>query len=175
MAHIQAVRGISPVIGENCYIAPNATVVGEVIMGNYCSVWFNAVVRGDVHYIHIGDYTNIQDGAIIHCSYQVAPTKIGNYVSVGHGAMIHGCTLEDNCLIGMGAIVMDNAVVQNHAIVAAGAIVLENTVVESGYLYAGIPAKKIKPLDDKLKAMLNRIPNNYPKYASWFMEEKSEN
>ena len=174
MALIKSVRGFSPVIGQNCFLAENATIVGEVVMGNFCSVWFNAVIRGDVHYIHIGNYTNIQDGAIIHCTYQTSPTKIGNHVSIGHGAMVHGCTLEDKTLVGMGAIVMDNAVVQTESIVAAGSIVLENTIVESGFLYAGIPAKKIKPLDDKLKAMLNRISNNYPKYASWFMENQEQ-
>ena len=171
MALIRPVRGISPVIGENCFLAENATVVGEVVMGNNCSVWFNTVVRGDVHYIHIGDNTNIQDNAVIHCTYQKAPTKIGSRVSIGHNAIVHGCTLEDDVLIGMGAIVMDNAIVQKGSIVAAGAIVLEGTIVESGYLYAGIPAKKIKPLDDKLKEMLTRISGNYITYAGWFKDE----
>ncbi len=171
MAVIRSVRGIAPVIGANCFVAENATIVGEVIMGAQCSVWFNAVIRGDVHYIHIGDQTNIQDGAIIHCTYQKAPTKIGSRVSIGHRAIVHGCTLEDDCLIGMGAIVMDHAVVQSGAIVAAGAIVLENTVVEAGYLYAGVPAKKIKPVDDKLREMLGRISGNYITYAGWFQAE----
>ncbi|MCU0448320.1 MAG: gamma carbonic anhydrase family protein [Bernardetiaceae bacterium] len=168
MALIKPVRGIHPVFGRECFLAENATVVGEVTMGDYCSVWFNAVVRGDVHYIKIGDYTNIQDGAVIHCTYQTAPTTIGSRVSVGHGAIVHGCTVEDEVLIGMGAMVLDHAVVQTGAVIAAGAVVLERTVVEAGYLYAGVPAKKIKPVDDKLREMLTRIAGNYVKYAGWF-------
>ncbi len=168
MPVIQAVRGIIPHIGEDCFIAENATIVGEVEIGNHCSIWFNAVVRGDVNRIIIGNDTNIQDGAIIHCTYQTAPTHIGNRVSIGHGAIVHGCTLEDDTLIGMGAIVMDNALIRSGTMIAAGAVVLENTQTEAGWLYAGVPAKKIKPLDDKLKAMLSRISGNYHKYASWF-------
>ena len=174
MALIKSVRGFKPKWGENCYLTENATVVGDVVMGNDCSVWFNAVIRGDVNAIRIGDKCNIQDGAVIHCTYEKAATTIGNNVSIGHQAMVHGCTIEDNVLIGMGAIVMDHAVVQEGSLVAAGAIVLENTVVESGYLYAGIPAKKIKPLDDKLKAVFARTANNYVKYASWFQDADAE-
>ncbi|WP_250632662.1 gamma carbonic anhydrase family protein [Rhodoflexus caldus] len=171
MALIKAVNGVMPVIGENCFLADNATVVGQVTMGANCSVWFNAVVRGDVNSITIGHTTNIQDGAVIHCTYQRAATVIGNRVSIGHNAIIHGCTLEDDVLVGMGAIVMDHAVVQKGAFIAAGAIVLENTVCEAGYLYAGIPAKKIKPIDDKLRDILQRTPGNYVMYSRWFMEE----
>ncbi|MCU0392830.1 MAG: gamma carbonic anhydrase family protein [Thermoflexibacter sp.] len=173
MALIKSVNGISPVFGENCYLAENATVVGEVIMGNDCSVWFNAVIRGDVNSITIGNQTNIQDGAVIHCTYQKAKTVIGHRVSIGHNAIVHGCTLEDDTLIGMGAIVMDNAVVQTGAIIAAGAVVLEQTIVEAGWLYAGIPAKKIKPVDENLKEMLSRIAGNYIMYAQWFQESEN--
>jgi len=169
MALILPVNGISPKFGTNCYLAENATVVGNVTMGDDCSVWFTAVVRGDVHYIKIGDKVNIQDGAIIHCTYQKSPTTIGSFVSIGHRAIVHGCTIEDNVLIGMGAIVMDNAVVKKNAIIAAGSVVLENTVVESGTIYGGIPAKKIKDLDEKnFKHLIERIGNNYIMYASWF-------
>lgn len=155
-------------MGHDCYIAENATLVGDVIMGNECSVWFNAVIRGDVNSIRIGNKTNIQDGAVIHCTYQRAATTIGNNVSVGHNAIVHGCTVEDNVLIGMGAIVMDNAVVQQNCIVAAGAIVLENTVCESGYIYAGIPAKKVKQLSPEQVAGLAKTANNYVMYSGWF-------
>ncbi len=168
MALILSVKGISPVFGENCFLAPNATLVGEVVLGNACTVWFNAVIRGDVNKIIIGDQANIQDGAIIHGTYQTASTHIGNRVSIGHAALVHGCTLEDDSLVGMGAIIMDHAVVEKEAFVAAGAVVLENTVVESGYLYAGTPAKKIRKLNQKNKDMLTRIAGNYTKYASWF-------
>lgn len=168
MALVLPVRGIHPEFGINCYLADNATVVGEVSIGDNCSVWFNAVVRGDVHYIKIGNNTNIQDGAVIHCTYQKAPTIIGNSVSIAHNAIIHGCTIEDNVLIGMGAIVMDHALVQSGSIVAAGAVVLENTIVESGYIYAGTPAKRIKKVSDKMKEVFSRTSNNYIKYAKWF-------
>ncbi|MCC5944503.1 MAG: gamma carbonic anhydrase family protein [Bernardetiaceae bacterium] len=171
MALIRSVRGISPKFGKSCFIAENATIVGEVEMGDHCSIWFNAVVRGDVHYIKIGDYTNIQDNATIHGTYQKAPTTIGSHVSIAHNAVVHGCTIQDYALIGIGAIVMDNAIVESGAIVAAGAVVLENTVVESGYIYAGVPAKKLKPVGDR-KEMLERISKNYLKYASWFDEKQ---
>ncbi|MCS6967853.1 MAG: gamma carbonic anhydrase family protein [Cytophagales bacterium] len=171
MALIKPVNGIMPVIGKHCFLADNATIVGQVTLGDYCSVWFNAVVRGDVNTITIGHTTNIQDGAVIHCTYQRAATVIGNRVSIGHNAIIHGCTLEDDVLIGMGAIVMDHAVVQKGAFVAAGAVVLENTICQAGFLYAGVPAKKIKPIDDKLREILQRTPNNYLLYSRWFMEE----
>jgi gamma-carbonic anhydrase len=167
MALIQTVKGVSPKMGKNCFLAENATVIGDVVMGDECSVWYNAVVRGDVHSIRIGNKTNIQDGAIIHCTYQKAATVIGNEVSIGHNAIVHGCTLEDRVLIGMGAIVMDHVVVQTGAIVAAGAVVLENTVVEAGYIYAGIPAKKVKPVGEELAKIFDRTANNYVMYKEW--------
>jgi carbonic anhydrase/acetyltransferase-like protein (isoleucine patch superfamily) len=158
-------------MGENCFLADNATVIGEVSMGRDCSVWFQAVVRGDVHYIKIGDKVNIQDGAILHCTYQKAPLNIGNNVSIGHRALVHGCTIEDNVLIGMGAIVMDHALVKKNTIIAAGAIVLENTVCEENSIYAGIPAKKVKSLDEAtFKNQIERISNNYVMYSGWFKE-----
>lgn len=168
MALLKSVNGVAPILGEDCYLAENATVIGEVKMGKSCSVWFNAVVRGDVNSITIGDYTNIQDGAVIHCTYKKAGTSIGNYVSIGHNAIIHGCQISDNVLIGMGAIVMDKANVGSFAIVAAGAVVLENTVVESGYIYAGIPAKKIKKVSEDMKRNMLQTANNYLKYSRWF-------
>jgi gamma-carbonic anhydrase len=168
MALIKPVRGIHPKFGENCFLAENATVVGEVTMGDNCSVWFNAVIRGDVHSITIGNNTNIQDGAVIHCTYQKAKTVIGNNVSIAHNAIVHGCTLEDNVLIGMGAIVMDDAVVQSGCIIAAGAVVLAGTICEAGHIYAGMPAKKVKPVGDELKDIFSRTANNYVMYAKWF-------
>lgn len=170
MALMKSVRGHSPQYGKNCFFAENATIVGEVVMGDNCSVWFNAVVRGDVHSITIGNNTNIQDGAVIHCTYQKAKTVIGNNVSIAHNAIVHGCTIEDNVLVGMGAIVMDHAVVQSGAIVAAGAVVLAGTVVESGYIYAGMPAKKIKPVGEEMKEIFSRTANNYIMYAKWYEE-----
>ena len=157
-------------MGEKCFSAENATIVGDVLMGDNCSVWFNAVIRGDVNYIRIGNNTNIQDGAVIHCTYQYAATEIGNNVSIGHNALVHGCKLHDHVLIGMGAIVMDHVVVEEYVIIAAGTIVLENTVCESGYLYAGIPARKIKPLTDQQKDLLNELPSRYIMYSNWFTE-----
>jgi carbonic anhydrase/acetyltransferase-like protein (isoleucine patch superfamily) len=168
MPVILPVKDKSPKWGEDCFIAENATIVGDVIMGDKCSVWFNAVIRGDVHYIKIGNNTNIQDGAVIHATYLYAPTNIGNNVSIGHNALVHGCTLHDHVLIGMGAIVMDHVVVEPYVIIAAGSVVLEKTICESGFLYAGTPAKKIKPLSDEQKEMLNRLPNNYIMYSGWF-------
>ena len=168
MPLILPVKGISPKFGIDCFIADNATIVGDVVFGEKCSVWFNAVIRGDVNFIKIGDNTNVQDGAVIHCTYQGASTTIGSNVSIGHNALVHGCTLQNYLLIGMGAIVMDHAVVEEFVIIAAGAIVLEKTICESGYLYAGIPAKKIKPLTDEQKEMLKRLPQNYIMYSGWF-------
>lgn len=160
-----------PTFGENCFFAENSTIVGNVVMGDNCSVWFNAVVRGDVHYIKMGNKVNIQDGAVIHCTYQKHPTNIGNNVSIGHNAIVHGCTIEDDVLIGMGAIVMDNVVVGSNSIIAAGAVVLENTVVEAGSVYAGVPAKKVKDINQQLvKGEIERIANNYIMYADWFRE-----
>jgi carbonic anhydrase/acetyltransferase-like protein (isoleucine patch superfamily) len=169
MATILAVQGKEPQFGENCFVAPNATIVGDVIMGTECSVWFNAVIRGDVHYIKMGNKVNVQDGAIIHCTYLKHPTNIGNNVSIGHNAMVHGCTIHDNVLIGMGSIVMDGCVVHSNSIIAAGAVVLEGTIVEAGSIYAGVPAKKVKAVsEDLINGEINRISNNYVKYASWF-------
>jgi len=172
MALIKSVNGKHPSFGEKCYLAENATVVGDVQMGESCSVWFNAVVRGDVHSIRIGNKVNIQDGAIIHCTYQKASTSIGNNVSVGHNAIVHGCTVHDNVLIGMGAIVMDHAVVHSNCIIAAGAVVLENTVIEPNSIYAGVPAKKVKSIDaEQTQRLIEGIANNYLMYSTWFEEE----
>jgi len=168
---IKSVKGISPEIGKDCYIAENATIVGDVVLGDQCSVWFNAVIRGDVHYIKIGNKVNIQDGAIIHCTYQKHPTIIGNNVSIGHNAIVHGCTIHDNVLIGMGAIVMDNCVVQSNSIIAAGAVVTQNTHVEAGTIYAGVPAKKVKDISQELiSGEIDRISNNYIMYSGWFKD-----
>jgi carbonic anhydrase/acetyltransferase-like protein (isoleucine patch superfamily) len=169
MALFKTVNGESPEYGEECYFAENATIVGKVSMGNQCSVWFNAVVRGDVNSITMGNKVNIQDGAVIHCTYQKAATTIGNNVSIGHNALVHGCTIHDNVLIGMGSIVMDNCVVESNSIVAAGAVLLEGTHVESGSVYAGVPAKKVKQISKELlEGEVQRIANNYVMYASWF-------
>ncbi len=172
MGLIKTVLGKTPVLGKNCYLADNATLIGDIQAGDDCSFWFQCVVRADVNAIRIGNKVNIQDGAVIHCTYQKCATTIGNNVSIGHKAIVHGCTIHDNVLIGMGAIVMDNAIVEKYAIVAAGAIVLENTVVESGYIYAGIPAKKIKKVEDsKIKQLIERTVDNYVLYSTWFQEE----
>lgn len=169
MALILSVLDKTPQMGVKCFIAPNATIVGNVTMGDECSVWFNAVVRGDVHYIKIGNKANVQDGAVIHCTYQKNPTNIGNNVSIGHNAIVHGCTIHDNVLIGMGAIVMDKCIVHSNSIIAAGAVVLEGTVIEEGTIYAGIPAKKVKKISQELiSGEINRIAENYIHYASWF-------
>ncbi|WP_299487854.1 gamma carbonic anhydrase family protein [uncultured Allomuricauda sp.] len=169
---IQPVRGKSPSIGEDCFIAENATIVGEVTMGDHCSIWFNAVLRGDVHYIKMGNKVNVQDGAVIHCTYKKSPTTIGNNVSIGHNAIVHGCTVKDNVLVGMGAILMDDCVVESNSIIAAGAVVTQGTHVEAGSIYAGMPAKKIKEVSPELSAgEIDRIANAYVKYASWFKEE----
>lgn len=171
MSLIKSVRGFTPQWGTRCYFAETATVIGDVVMGDDCSVWFNAVVRGDVHSIRIGNRVNIQDGAVIHCTYQTAPTTIGNRVSIGHNALVHGCTLEDNVLIGMGAIVMDHVVVKSGSIIAAGAVVLENSVVESGWIWAGVPAKPVKQVSAELvKGQIDRIADNYLMYSGWYQE-----
>lgn len=171
---IKTVKGKMPKIPKSCYVAENATIVGDVAMGEDCSVWFNAVVRGDVHYINIGNKVNIQDGVIIHCTYQKHPTQIGNNVSIGHQAIVHGCTICDNVLIGMGAIVMDGCIVESNSIVAAGAVVTQGTIVESGTIYAGVPAKKVKDIDQSdFAGEIERISNNYVMYSGWFKEEKS--
>ena len=171
MALIKPVKGIFPQFGNDCYLAENATVVGDVVMGDECSVWFQAVVRGDVHSIRMGNKVNVQDGAVIHCTYEQAPTTIGNNVSIGHRAIVHGCTIKDNVLVGMGAIVMDHAVVEENVLIAAGAVVLENSHLESGHIYAGVPAKKVKALSpDTFKNTVERIANNYLMYSGWFKE-----
>jgi len=172
MPLIKTVQGKHPQIPEDCYVAENATIVGDVTLGSQCSIWFNAVIRGDVHYIKIGNKVNIQDGAIIHATYQKSPTTIGNNVSIGHNAMVHGCTIQDNVLIGMGSIVMDDCVIESNSIIAAGAVVTKNTIVKSGSIYAGVPAKKVKDISKELiSGEIDRIANNYVKYSSWFKEE----
>ncbi len=169
MPIILPVNGISPQWGNDCFIAPNASIIGDVFMGNQCSVWFNAVIRGDVNSIRMGNKVNIQDGAVIHCTYQKTKTILGNNVSVGHNAIVHGCVIEDNVLVGMGAIIMDNAHIGSHCIIAAGAVVLENTRVEPGTIYAGVPAKKVKDISPELiQGEIQRIADNYIKYSNWF-------
>ena len=171
MALIKSVKGKTPIFGNDVYLAENATVVGEVEMGDNCSVWFSAVVRGDVNSIKIGNKVNIQDGAVVHCTYKKAATIIGNNVSVGHNALVHGCEIKDNVLIGMGAIVMDGVVVESNSIVAAGAVVLEGTHIESGIIYAGVPAKKVKDLNEEQTArLIEGISDNYVLYSSWFKD-----
>ena len=169
MALIKSCRGKTPVFGDNCWFAENATIVGEVKMGNDCSVWFNSVIRGDVNSIRIGDKVNVQDGAVIHCTFEKTKVNIGNNVSIGHNALVHGCEIRDNVLIGMGAIVMDHCVVQSNCIIAAGAVLLEGTKTEEWSVYAGVPAKKVKTLSpDLFEGEVKRIANNYVKYSSWF-------
>lgn len=169
MPVILPVEGKKPAWGKNCFIAPNATIVGDVVMGDECSVWFNAVIRGDVHYIRIGNRVNIQDLAMIHCTYQKAPTEIGDNVSIGHSAIVHGCTIHHDVLIGMGAIVMDHCIVESRSIIAAGAVLLENTHVKEGSIYAGVPAKKVKEIDVTLfEGEIQRIARNYLMYSRWF-------
>ena len=169
MALIKECRGFEPQIGEDCWIAENATLVGDLIIGNQCSVWFNAVIRADVNSIRIGNSVNIQDGAVLHCTYEKTKVDIGDNVSIGHNALIHGCRIESNVLIGMGAIVMDNCYIESNTIVAAGAVLLEGTRVESWSIYAGVPAKKVKTLSKELfKGEVERISKNYIKYSSWF-------
>lgn len=171
MALIKTVKGIAPVFGADCYLAENATVVGDVIMGDNCSIWFNAVIRGDVNSIRMGNKVNVQDGAVIHCTYQKTKTIIGNNVSIGHNALVHGSTIHDNVLIGMGSIVMDNCEIGSNSIIAAGAVLTENTKVEAGSVYAGVPAKKIKDINQELiHGEIDRIAANYMMYASWFKE-----
>jgi carbonic anhydrase/acetyltransferase-like protein (isoleucine patch superfamily) len=165
---IKEVNGKYPQIPEDCFVAENATIIGDVTLGAQCSIWYNAVVRGDVHYIKIGNKVNIQDGAVIHCTYQKHPTEIGNNVSIGHNAIVHGCRVNDNVLIGMGAIVMDNCVIGSNCIIAAGAVVTQNTVVEPGSIYAGVPAKKVKEINESdFAGEIERISNNYVMYSSW--------
>ena len=175
MAIIKILNGHTPKFGKNCFLADNAAIIGDVEMGNDCSIWFGAVLRGDVHSIRIGNKVNIQDNATIHATYKKSPTNIGNNVSIAHNAVIHGCTIKDNVLIGMGAIVLDDAVVESNTIVAAGSVVTKGTVVESGWVYAGTPAKKMKQLGEELlKGEVERIVNAYSMYASWYEDENQE-
>lgn len=170
MALILPVKGVSPTLGDNCWLAPNATVVGDVTMGKDCTVWFNAVVRGDVNAIIMGDRVNIQDGAVIHCTYQKTKTTIGNNVSIAHNAIVHGCTIEDKVLVGMGAIIMDGAHIGTGSIIAAGAIITQNTIVPPNSIYAGNPAKFLKSVTPELEEVFMRTANNYVMYAEWFKE-----
>lgn len=169
MMIIRELNGNKPQFGKNCFFAENAVIIGEVTMGNECSIWYNAVIRGDVHYIKMGNKVNVQDGAVIHATYKSSPTNIGNNVSIGHNAIVHGCTIHDNVLIGMGAIIMDDSVVESNCIIAAGAVVTKNTIVKSGSVFAGVPAKKIKDISEELSSgEIERIANNYVKYAKWY-------
>ncbi|MFT4682838.1 MAG: carbonic anhydrase/acetyltransferase-like protein (isoleucine patch superfamily) [Flavobacteriales bacterium] len=169
MALLLDVKGVSPIFGADCWLAPNATICGNVTTGNHCSFWFNAVVRGDVHSITIGDRVNIQDGAVIHCTYKKAATVIGNNVSIGHNALVHGCTIHDHVLIGMGSIVMDNCIIESGSIIAAGAVLLEGTHVTAGSIFAGVPAKKVKSIDAASSvANLEKLASNYVMYSGWF-------
>ena len=162
-------RDFTPSFGANCFLAENATIIGDVVMGDDCSVWFQAVVRGDVNFIRIGNKVNIQDGAVLHCTYQKTKVNLGNNVSIGHNAIVHGCTVHDNVLIGMGAIVMDNCEIGSNTIIAAGAVVTEGTKVPSGCIFAGVPAKKVKDISEELiHGEIDRIANNYLMYSSWF-------
>ena len=175
MALIKKLNGHTPKFGKNCFLADNAAIIGDVEMGDDCSIWFGAVLRGDVHSIRIGNKVNIQDNATIHATYKKSPTNIGNNVSIAHNAVIHGCTIKDNVLIGMGAIVLDDAVVESTTIVAAGSVVTKGTVVESGWVYAGTPAKKMKQLGEELlKGEVERIVNAYSMYASWYEDENQK-
>ena len=168
---IKELRGVKPVFGKDCFFAENCVIIGDVTMGDQCSIWYNAVIRGDVHYIKLGNKVNVQDGVVIHATYKKSPTNIGNNVSIAHNAIIHGCTIHDNVLIGMGAIIMDDCVLESNCIIAAGAVVTKNTIVRSGSVYAGMPAKKIKNINEELiSGEIDRISNNYVKYASWYKE-----
>jgi len=172
MAIIKTVRGLTPQFGNNSFLADNAVVVGDVVAGDDCTIWFGAIVRGDVNFIRIGNKVNIQDQAVIHCTYQTAGTTIGNNVSIGHSAIVHGCTLEDNVLVGMGAIIMDHVLVKSNSIIAAGAVVLENTIIEEGSIYAGVPAKKVKDISqEQASRLITRTANNYVMYSEWFKEK----
>ena len=171
MALIKELLGKTPKIGENTFLAETATVIGDVEMGKDCSIWFNAVIRGDVHYIKMGNKVNVQDNAMLHCTYEKFPLEIGNNVSIGYNAIVHGCKIRDNVLIGMGAIVMDDCLVESNSIVGAGSVVTQGTIIKSGEVWGGIPAKKIKDLSSELlEGEVNRIANNYVKYSSWYKD-----
>ena len=171
MALIKTLKGNTPKVGNDCFLAETATLIGEVEIGDNCSIWYNAVLRGDVHYIKVGNNTNIQDNATVHATYKKSPTNIGNNVTIAHGAIIHGCTIQDNVMIGMNAVVLDDAIVESNSIVAAGSVITKGTIVESGSVYAGVPAKKIKEISPELlEGEINRIANAYGMYASWYKE-----
>ena len=166
---IKTVRGFTPQWGSDCFVAENATLIGDLIMGDQCSVWYQAVIRGDVNAIRVGNRVNIQDGAVIHATYEKAATTIGDDVSIGHNAIVHGCILKDKVLVGMGSIIMDNCIVESNSIIAAGSVVTQNTHIPEGTIYAGIPARKIKDIDPELqKGEIERIAKNYLMYSSWF-------
>ena len=166
---IRTLNGHTPKFGKDCFLAETAVIVGDVVMGDQCSIWYNTVIRGDVHFIRIGNKVNIQDGAVVHCTYQKSPTTIGNNVSIGHNAIVHGCTIHDNVLVGMGAIVMDDCVIESNSIIAAGAVVTEGTRVAAGTIYAGVPARKLKDISQELiSGEIERIANNYIKYSGWY-------
>lgn len=168
MALIKEVKGKAPIFGEDCFLAENATIIGEVEMGDQCSIWFSAVIRGDVHYVKMGHRVNVQDNATLHCTYQKHPLNIGNEVSIGHNAIVHGCTVHDRVLIGMGAIVMDDCEIGSNSIIAAGAVVLQGTKVAPGSVYAGVPARKVKEINQELSAgEIDRIAKNYVMYSGW--------
>jgi len=172
---IKKLNGKEPQFGDDCFVAENAVLVGDVVMGNQCSIWYNAVLRGDVHFIKMGNKVNVQDGAVVHCTYQKSPTTIGNNVSIGHNAIVHGCTIHDNVLVGMGSIIMDDCVVESNSIIAAGAVVTKGTRVESGCIYAGTPAKKIKNISQELiSGEIDRVADNYVKYAGWYKPKTQE-
>jgi carbonic anhydrase/acetyltransferase-like protein (isoleucine patch superfamily) len=166
MALIKKLNGFTPKFGKDCYLSENASIIGDVACGDQCSFWFNSVVRGDVHSIRIGNGTNIQDGAIIHCTYKKNPTEIGNYVTIGHNAIVHGCTIKDNVLVGMGSIILDRCIIESNSIIAAGAVVTMGTHVKSGEIYAGTPARKIKTIPKNTD--LNALANQYIKYTGWY-------
>jgi len=171
MALIKELLGKAPQIGENTFLAETATIIGDVTMGRDCSIWYNAVIRGDVHYIKMGNKVNVQDNAMLHCTYQKHPLNIGNNVSIGHNAILHGCTIKDNVLIGMGAIVMDDCLVEENSIVGAGSVVTQGTHIKSGEVWGGVPARKIKDINSLLlEGEVNRIADNYVKYSSWYKE-----
>ncbi len=173
MAIIKTLLGKIPKFGENCFLSETATIIGDVTMGDQCSIWYNVVIRGDVHYIKMGNKVNVQDGVVIHATFKKSPTNIGNNVSIGHNALVHGCTIKDNVLIGMGAIIMDDALIESNSIIAAGAIVTKGTHVESGCVFAGAPAKKLKEVGtDLLEGEINRIADSYVMYAEWYKESK---
>lgn len=175
MALIKTLKGKTPIIGDDCFLAENATIIGDVELGDHCSIWYSAVLRGDVHYIKIGNNTNVQDCAVIHATYQKSPTNIGSNVIIAHGAIVHGCTIKDNVMIGMNAVVLDNVIVESNTIIAAGSVVTKGTLVESGSVYAGVPAKKVKSISKELlEGEINRIANSYGMYASWYKEEEKE-